>query len=263
MKMLKACDVDLVVDATPIECGRDPLFIKEVSEKTGIRIVCATGFFKDEGNSLSVLKAMSYTCDIVEYLTKLYVSEITEGIGDTGIRAGIIKTASSLNEIRELEKILMIASAKAQKITKVPIYTHCERGTMASQQAELFTKQGVEASKVLIGHQTSNRDLNQLKELMREGFYIGFDQFGILSQPEIPVDEEKTANLIRLLKDGYEDHIIVSHDTICDRMDYISKSKPRYPDQIYKEIIPQLRKEGIGEDAIRKITRDNLLALFD
>ncbi len=263
MDMVRECDVNLIVDPTPAECGRDPLFMKELSEETGIHLICAAGFFKDEGNTLSVLKSLSYTDDIERKLLDLYVRELTEGIGNTGIKAGIIKTASSLNRITALEHILLKVSALAQIRTGAALFTHCDRGTMGPQQAELFQALGVNPDKVVIGHQTSNHSLTQIRELMNEGFNVGFDQFGILSIPGIPDDDEKTGNLITLLKEGYEDHIVLSHDCIFDRMGYVSRSKPRYPDQIYKEIVPALYNEGISENTVRKITRDNLLRILD
>lgn len=260
--MIRECGVNLLVDLTTMEWGRDALLLKRLSEETKIHIVCATGYFKDEGDMLANLKAISYCDDVETYLEKLFVREITKGIGNTGIKAGVIKAASSFQRIRPLEKSVFAAAAKAGKMCKVPVFTHCDRGTMGRQQAELFSELGMPPQKVVIGHMTSNRDLNEIRAIMEQGFVVGFDQFGIVSIPGIPSDEEKMENLLSLLKDGYEDKIVLSHDTIFDRMGYISKSRPRYPDMIFKKVIPFLKENGIGDKAVQKLVRDNLLRVF-
>ena len=262
LDLVKPYDVDLLVDATTIEWGRDPLLMREAAQEYGIGIVCCTGFFKDEGDMLAWLKAISYTCDLTSWLADLFTDEILHGIGDTGIRAGAIKAASSYGEIKPLERTILCAAAKAQQRTGVPVLTHCDRGTMASQQLELLVANGVPADKIIIGHMTSNRDWLEIKRITEKGATVAFDQFGILSIPDIPTDEEKMENLLALLKNGCEDHIVLSHDCCFDRMGYVSKSKPRYPDMVFKTVVPYLVQNGISQRTIQKITRDNLLRVF-
>lgn len=261
--MIKKYNVNLVVDATTAECGRDPHLLKKLSLDTDVFIVCSTGFFKDEDNMLAILKAMSYCTDLEKELTRFFIKEITDGIEDTGVRAGAVKTASSYGRIRPLEQVIMKAAARAALTCGVPVLTHCDRGTMAKAQAELMLSMKMPSEKVIIGHMTSCRNLDEIRFVMDRGFTAAFDQFGILSIPGIPDDEEKAANLLTLLREGYEDRIVLSHDTMFDRMGYISKSKPRYPDMVYKTILPYLRENEISEDAIRKITRENLLRILD
>lgn len=262
LKMTEKYDVNLIVDATTIECGRDPYLLKRLSEETGVSVVCSTGFFKDEGEALAYLKSLSYCCDIEAYLRDLFVSEITKGIGSTGVKAGVIKTASSLGEIKPLEQAILAAAAEAQKITGVPLLTHCDRGTMGVEQAEFLLSRRVDNQKVIIGHMSSSHDIKEVKRIMDKGVYVALDQFGILSIPGIPSDEEKMEHLLNLLLDGYEDSIVISHDCCFDRMGYVSQSRPRYPDMIFKTVIPYLKENGISGRTIKKITRDNLLNVF-
>lgn len=263
LEMVKPFQVDLVADPTTIEWGRDPLLLRRLSRATGVALVCCTGYFKDEGDMLAHLKARSYCEDLEATLAREFEKELTEGIGSTGVRAGFVKVASSLGEIRPLEKTIFAAAVRAARRCDVAIFTHCERGTMAVRQAELFLSLGMDPHRVIIGHMTSNRDLEEIRAVAGLGFRIGFDQFGILSIPGIPGDEEKCRNLLTLLRQGYGDRIVLSQDTICDRMGYVSKSKPRYPDQIYREVLPFLRREGIPEETLRRMTRDTLLDVLD
>lgn len=263
LEMVKPFQVDLVADPTTIEWGRDPLLLRRLSRATGVALVCCTGYFKDEGDMLAHLKARSYCEDLEATLAQEFEKELVQGIGNTGVRAGFLKVASSLGEIRPLEKTIFSAAIRAARQCDAAIFTHCERGTMATRQAELFLSLGMDPRRVIIGHMTSNRDLDEIRAVADLGFRIGFDQFGILSIPGIPDDEEKCRNLLTLLRQGYGDRIVLSQDTICDRMGYVSKSTPRYPDQIYREVLPFLRRESISEETLRRMTRDTLLDVLD
>lgn len=265
LKMLKMTEeyaVNLVVDVTTAEWGRDPYLLKQISDITKCHIICSTGFFKDEGDMLAYLKAISYSVDLEKWLHELFVKEIEAGIGNSGIKAGAVKAASSLGQIRPLEKVIFQAAAATQKDTGVPIFTHCDRGTMGAEQAELLKELGADPEKTVIGHMSSNHDMAEMMRIMDMGYRIGFDQFGILSIPNIPDDEQKSENLLELLKRGYEDFIVLSHDCIFDRMGYVSTSKPRYPDMIFKKIIPFLKENGISDKTIKKLIRNNLLKVF-
>ncbi len=262
MAFAQAHEVNLIVDATTIERGRDPRLMRKLSHDAGCSIVCCTGFFKDEGEQLQMLKALSYAADLERWLEELFVCELTQGIGDTGIRAGALKVASSLDEIRPLEQSIMRAAARAQAKVGVPLLTHCDRGTMATAQADLLEAAGADPARTIIGHQTSNRDLEEVCRIARRGFMVAFDQFGILSIPDIPTDEEKMENLLRVIEAGCEDQIVLSHDCVFDRMGYVSKSKPRYPDMVFTRIVPFLRERGVGDITIDKLTRGNLLRAF-
>lgn len=262
LRMAQEYGVNLVVDVTTIEYGRDPELLRRISKESGCSIVCSTGFFKDEGDMLALLKSVSYLTDLESWLEALFLREIRTGIGSSGVKAGVIKAASSLGQIHPMEKVILNAAAHVQRETGVPVFTHCDRGTMGTEQAKLLTAQGADPKKTVIGHMTSNHDLSEIMEILDMGFRIGFDQFGILSIPGIPDDDQKMKNLLALLEHGYEDSILLSHDCIFDRMGYVSKSKPRYPDMIFKTVLPYLRKQGISDHTVEKITRTNLVALF-
>lgn len=115
---------------------------------------------------------------------------------------------------------------------------------------------------MIIGHMSSSHGIKEVKRIMDKGVYAAFDQFGILSIPGIPSDEEKMEHLLNLLREGYEDSIVISHDCCFDRMGYVSQSRPRYPDMIFKTVISYLKEKGISGQTVKKITRDNLLNVF-
>ena len=83
MQELQDLGVATFVDPCPMDLGRDVEFLAELSQKSGMRIVCTTGaYFEAEGNTFTFRQLP------VEEITEIYLKEIEEGVGGTGIRAG-------------------------------------------------------------------------------------------------------------------------------------------------------------------------------
>ena len=134
-----------------ISAATSPSWAKSAS-KSGVNIVCATGLYKEDLGNTAYFKQRS-----VEEITEVYVGEITKGIGDTGIKAGIIKCATGKGTITPYEENTLRAAARAQKRTGVPITTHTEEGTMGREQLAIFASEGVDMGKVIIGHSCGSR----------------------------------------------------------------------------------------------------------
>ena len=90
-----AYGIRTVVDATTNECGRDPILLKELSQRTGLHILCATGYYYESESAFAYWNFRSSFTDIEEEIAQMMAAELTEGIGGTGVRAGVIKLASS------------------------------------------------------------------------------------------------------------------------------------------------------------------------
>ena len=110
----------------------------------------------------------------------MFVRDMTTGIADTGVKAGILKCATDrLGVTTDIDRILR-ATAKAHRMTGVPISTHTyARGKVGLDQQRIFREEGVDLSRVVIGHSGDTTDLDYLEELIRNGSYIGMDRFGI------------------------------------------------------------------------------------
>ena len=52
--------------------------------------------------------------------------EIEQGVGDTGIRCGVIKIATGDGEVSDYERKVLTAASRAAKITSVPLISHTE-----------------------------------------------------------------------------------------------------------------------------------------
>lgn len=253
------------VDPCPMDLGRDVVFLAELSQKSGMRIICTTGaYFEAQGNTFTFKQLP------VEDITEIYIKEIEEGIGDTGIKAGAIKIATGLRIVSQYERKLVTAGARAAKATGVPIISHTEEATCGHDQIDIVTGEGVPAGQLLVGHSDGTSDHWYRHALAERGAYVGFDRFGIsMFQP----DEVRIEGIMKLVNGGHLERILVSHDSImcwlgrplpyAKRFEDMLAQLPKWRStHIFREILPRLREAGLDERQIETIMVDNPRRLF-
>jgi len=250
---LKSHGVNCIVDPCPMELGRDPEFMAEISQLSGVYIVCSTGFDLEERGNLLAIRRLS-----TEQILEIYLKEIEDGIGETGIRPGIIKAATGYNAITSYEEKCLTAASMAASQSGLSIITHTEKGTMGLEQVRLFNQFGVASNKCLIGHCCANHDLSYHVGIMEEGAYVGFDRFG---NNFFAKDEMRIGTLTGLIHMGYSKQLMISCDSVCHYMgrmpfpkDSIKNWNPLY---IFNGVIPSLREKGVTMEQINTILSDN------
>jgi phosphotriesterase-related protein len=269
-KQMMSFGIQTVVDPTPNECGRNPLFLKKVSEATGLQIICATGYYYEGEGAPPYFKLRQGLGTAEEEIYEMFKVEITEGIAGTGIKPGIIKLASSKDEITEYEKMFFRAAARVHQETGIVILTHTQEGTMGPEQAKMLIELGVDPSKIIIGHMCGNTNPAYHKEVLDQGVRIGFDRFGIQVLVGAPFDQERINTLVSLLNEGYEDQILLSHDSIIVWLgrppvmdEQVSQIMGNWqPAHIFENILPVLREKGINETQFDKMLGGNAKELF-
>jgi len=85
-------------------------------------------------------------------MAETFIKEITEGIGGSGIKAGIIKVATQANRISPCEEMVLRAAARTAKATGTRITTHTDDGAMGREQLDIFAAEGVNLRHVIVGH---------------------------------------------------------------------------------------------------------------
>lgn len=266
MLELKALGVSALVDPCPIDLGRDVELAAEVAQASGVHVVCATGLYKEDSGAAPYFKFRGAFTDSVGEMTEIFVKELTEGIGGTGIRAGVIKIATGPHQITPYERNVIIAAARAHKATGVPITTHTDEGTMGREQLAILTDEGVDAHRVIIGHSCGSADLRYHVDLLDRGAYLGFDRFGLeLLHP----DRLRLAALIGLLGIGCERQIVLSHDTVwCWRGRPlpvpVEQLAPMWnPRHVLEHIVPALREAGVAQGKIDAMLVENPRRYFE
>jgi len=257
LKELKDLGLQSFVDPCPMDIGRDVNFMAEVAEASGVRIVCATGLYKEDLGNTAYFKQRS-----IDEIAEVYSAEGTKGIGNTGIKAGIIKCATGKGQVTPYEQNCLRAAARAHLRTGAPITTHTEDGTMGREQLDIFESEGVDFKHVIIGHSCGSADLHYHTDMLDRGCYIGFDRFGL---DFIHPDKLRLAALIGLLGVGYEQQIVLSHDSVwcwlgrgLDLPPETAKLVENWkPSHVFQNIVPALKRAGVSEDKIRAMLVEN------
>ena len=263
---LKKSGVDTIVDLTVIGLGRDVARVRRVVEETGLNVIVATGvytfdeltfFFKNWGpGTVNGGPPILETC---------FTDDIERGIAGTGIRAGILKTVTDVKGLTPDIERLLRAIARVHRATGVPITTHTHAATRRGlDQQTIFAQEGVDLSRVIIGHSGETTDIAYLTRLMDAGSYIGMDRFGLETFLD---DESRTRTLVTLVELGYASKIVLSHDVSCCSQSFSEEAKaahlPRWTLQhVTTEIVPQLRQAGVGDDALQQMLVANPAAIF-
>src|ERR1700753_4095095 len=179
------------------------------------------------------------------FVEDLFVREIREGIGRTGIKAAVLKCVTDREGLTPDVETVLRSAARAQRRTGVPISTHTDAPSESGLiQQRVFRQEGVDLSQVIIGHSGDTTDLTYLERLMDAGSYLGMDRFG---PHQVPGLEARVATVAALCRRGWASRMVLSHDTNCggDVGATEALSTWRYG-YISEVVIPALREHGVS-----------------
>ncbi len=255
-----------LLDPCPSDLGRDVELTAAVAQKTGFQIICATGLYKQAEGGYPYWHARQTFGPTVDAMAEIFIKEITQGIGTTGIRAGIIKVATGPGEMTEYERGVFEAAAKASAETGAPITTHTDQGTIGDLQQQVLTNGGAPAHRVIIGHSCGTSDHDYHMRIARGGSYLGFDRFGL---DMLHPDEQRIASLTRLINSGAGDRVVVSHDSVwCWRGQPFPTAVEEAmveqwnPSHFSLRIVPRLKDRGVTDEQIDALLIDNPRRFF-
>jgi phosphotriesterase-related protein len=266
MNELKSRGVDSIVDLTVIGLGRYIPRIKRVAETTGINIIVATGVYTYNDVPMYFhFRGPGTVLGGPELMTDMFVKDIQEGIADTGVKAAILKCATDQQGLTPGVERILRAVAQAHRKTGVPISTHThahsERGL---DQQRIFEEEGVDLSRVIIGHSGDTTDLDYLEKIVRKGSYIGMDRFGI---DTILSFEDRVSTVARMCERGHAGQMVLSHDAACfsdwlPEAVYTMMPNWHYL-HIHNDVIPALKQRGVTDGQISTMLVDNPRKIFE
>lgn len=245
---LYSLGVRTVVDLTVPGLGRDVALVARVAARTRVHLVAATGWYTDD-----VLPPYFRThgpgrlVGGPEPLGEMFRRDVTEGIGGSGVRAGMLKVVTDTpgftpDVTRVLEAVALVAVE-----TGVPVTTHSNpRLRNGLDQAAFLLERGVQADHVVIGHSGDSEDLDYLLQLLDTGVTLGMDRFGMA---HTGTDQARVATVLALLERGYAGQLVLSHDSAWfSRVTPPSWRREHTPhwthDHLSRRIVPLLTERG-------------------
>ena len=264
---LKSRGVDSIVDLTVIGLGRYIPRIQRVAAQTELNIVVATGVYTF--NDVPMYFHYQGPGTVLggdELMVDMFVRDIEEGIADTGVKAAILKCATDVQGVTPGVERVLRAVAKAHHRTGVPISTHTHSPTERGlEQQRIFREEGVDLSRVIVGHSGDTTDIQYLEKLISNGSYIGMDRFGI--DVLLPF-EDRVNTVAKMCELGYAGRMVLSQDASCF-MDALPEAAvpvmlPNWHYlHIHNDVIPALKQRGVTDEQIKTMLVDNPREIFE
>jgi len=253
LKRAKAGGVDTVLDMTTLDLGRDINFVREASKRSGVNILVCTGWWLDVPRFVyGQMGGIS-----AKQMAESFVREIDKGIGDTGVKPAVLKSASDVGGVTPPQEMGLRAIAKAHLKTGVPIVIHSYHpGQVARQQLDILKDEGVNLKHVKVDHSNDTTDVEYLTSILEQGCYMGLDRYpGRMVSPM-----SRTKTLKALIDAGYIDRLCPSHDCILgyilpqgittERYEAMNPHRYLY---IKKVVFPWLKEMGLPDDKIKRL----------
>ena len=251
-----------IVDVTTIGIGRDPITLANVARATGANVVMGAGYYIAPSHPAG-MDALT-----VDDLEREIVADVTAGVGNTGIKAGIIGELGCGWPLHPNERKVLVAAARAQQETGASILIHPGRDEAAPFEIlDILTDAGANAERVVMGHiGRTYADVERALTLAESGCYLEYDQFGWESSyfsygvMDFPNDAQRMDHIQRLIDEGYSDKIVIGQD-ICGKHHLVKYGGWGYG-HIVEHILPRLRERGVAEDHIDAIYVKNPAAVL-
>ncbi|MBT8181282.1 MAG: phosphotriesterase [Eudoraea sp.] len=244
---LQNFDVKYFVDATPQFLGRDALLLRELADKTGIKIITNTGLYGARNNKFIPAYAWKNTA---EELAEQWVEEFENGIDGTTIKPGFIKiSVDNTDSLSPMHSKLVKAAALCHLKSGLTIASHTGKSLALWPQLEILSEQGVSSTAFIWIHAQAEEQETNFQKAAKAGCWISLDGLGW----EIDQHVEK---LVYAKRNGFLDQILISHDAgWYDPQKNEQKIKPYTP--IFKTLLPILRSKGFSEDDINLLISVN------
>ena len=263
----KGRGIDTIVDPTVIGLGRYIPRIQRINEQVDINIVVATGIYTYN----DVPFQFHYTgpgllFDVAEPMVEMFVKDIRDGIADTGVKAAFLKCAIEEQGLTPGVERVMRAVGQAHVETGAPITVHTNPHTESGLVAQkVLVSEGVDLTKVVIGHSGDSTDLDYLCRIADAGSYLGMDRFGL--DVLLPF-ENRVDTVAELVRRGYAERMVLAHDAACfiDWFEEGAKAAavPNWNfTHISDDVIPALVERGVTEQQVATMMVDNPRRYFE
>jgi phosphotriesterase-related protein len=241
-------------------------YLTQLSERCGLHLINAAAWYTKQTYPPDF--ATQTDDQIADGLVQSAATGRVGALGEFGV-------ANGESEMDPIEKKVFRATGKAHLRTGLPIFTHNNYSTgpnvpaeMALYQLDELESVGVRPESVALGHICCHYDpkVEVAKRLARRGAFVAFDR--VTRQQQWVSDEHRIAMILAFLDAGHTDKLLISSDYI-GRINTGVGEVNGYPGPLHardggpgyarplKIFVPLLRKAGVKDKTIRRITEDN------
>ncbi|GAC1383330.1 MAG: phosphotriesterase-related protein [Marmoricola sp.] len=247
-----------IVDPTVVGLGRYIPTVQAIAERVRLNVIVATGvytyqdvpfFFHHRGPALNEALGM----ELPDPMVDMFVGDIRDGIAGTGVKAGMLKCAIDAPGLTPGVERVMRAVAQAHHATGTPITVHTHPGSQTGLLVKrvMCDEEGVDPSRIVLGHSGDTTDTDHLQALADLGFVLGMDRFGINLETTF---EARADTLIEMVRRGYTDQMVLSQDAAC-YIDWIDPDVLGFLPQwhythLADDVVPYLLEHGVTQTQV-------------
>ena len=252
-----------VIDPTPKTIGRDPLALARIARATGLNVVMGAGYYVGASHPADMDRRT------VDELAREMITDITSGVGDSGVRAGLIGEIGTTYPWTENERKVLQAAIVTQRETGAPLMIHPGRHPdMPMQIAEFVRKEGGELRRTIMCHICRTiSDVRAVVDLAQTGIWLEYDLFGMENSfypynPsfDMPNDGGRMAHVLALIEAGHRDQILMSHD-IAYKTSLVKYGGYGYH-HLLVNVVPRLRAKGVDDAGLTRLLVENPARAF-
>ncbi|SDF91119.1 phosphotriesterase family protein [Pseudonocardia oroxyli] len=250
-----------VVDCTNGDIGRDPLALRAVAERTGLNVIMGSGWY------VHLFHAARRALTTVDDLVAEIVAEFADGVGDTGIRPGIIGEIGVSPQFTDAERTHLRAAARAQRELAVPLFVHLPGWQRRAHEVLdiVLDEEGVRPEAVVLCHMDpSGEDPDYQRAVAARGVWLEFDMIGMpflyAGEGQCPAPHQTAAAVAALVAAGHTDQLLLSHDMATKAM--WTRNGGNGYGYVPRFFLPRLQRLGVPGEVAAGLLTANPRRLF-
>lgn len=251
LERARAAGVTALVECTPVGVGRRVDILKAVSDACAFPVVVPTGIYREPWVPRWAMEADE------AQLRDWMLGELTGQVDDTGVRAAWIKLSAGDDGLTATETRILRAAAAAGAATGAAIGSHTIRGRVVLDQLDIVEQAGYDPARFIWIHASAEADRALNLEAAHRGAYIEYDWIGDPAD-----DDDFIARILRLLDAGFGDRLLLSHDRGWYDPAQPGGGVPRPFTYLSEHFLPKLRRAGVDEETIERLTQRNPFQAF-
>ncbi len=253
LQELRRLGVVTIVECTPSYLGKDPLLLRELSEKSGVQMLTNTGYYGAVDNKYLPAHAFTETAD---QLADRWVADVQNGIDGTGVKPGFMKISVNPGPLSTLHRKLITAAARTHKRTGLTICSHTGPYGPAFEQIEVLKQEGVDPKAFVWVHAQGNSMIHYARAV-REGAWVSLD--GLDSGNVAQYAE----TLVLMKENRFLHRTLLSHDA-----GWYDPDKPnggpisRDYTVLFNRLMPELNRRGFTRKDWQQLLVENPATVF-